>query len=194
MNMRRTGVVGLAVVLAVGLVSAVRAESKPIDTDHSTLTVFVYKTGLFSAFADDHVISAPLAAGSISEVAPLAVQISVASTSLKVLDPNLSASRRADVQTRMLGKEVLDTAAFPEIAFASTTVDAAGPDKWKVTGRLTIHGRPQTITFETVRQDGRYRGSVLLKQRDFGIEPISIGGGSVKVKDEIKIQFDIALR
>jgi hypothetical protein len=194
MEMRRTGAIGLAAVLAVGLASGVRAESKPIDTDRSTLTVFVYKAGLFSVFADDHVISAPVASGSISEEAPLAVQVSIASASSKVLDPNLSASRRGDVQTRMLGKEVLDAATYPEITFSSTTVEAAGADKWKVTGRLTIHGRPQTITFETVRQDGRYRGSVLIKQRDFGIEPISIGGGSVKVKDEIKIQFDIALR
>jgi hypothetical protein len=194
MEMRRTGAIGLAAVLAVGLASGVRAESKPIDTDRSTLTVFVYKSGLFSAFADDHVISAPVAVGSISDEAPLGVQLSIASASLKVLDPNLSASRRADVQARMLGKEVLDAAAYPEITFASSAVEAAGTDKWKVTGRLTIHGRPQVITVETVRQDGRYRGSVLIKQRDFGIEPISIGGGTVKVKDEIKIQFDIALR
>ncbi len=27
--------------------------------------------------------------------------------------------------------------------------------------------------------------------RDFGIKPISIAGGTVKVKDELKIEFDI---
>jgi hypothetical protein len=40
-------------------------------------------------------------------------------------------------------------------------------------------------------QDGRYRGTVVLKQRDFGITPISIAGGTVKVKDELKVEFDI---
>jgi hypothetical protein len=194
MTTRGTAGVICAALMAVGPMARARAESKPVDIDHSTLTVFVYKAGLFSAFADDHIVSAPVAAGSISEEAPLAVQLSIASASLRVLDPNLSASRRADVQMRMLGKEVLDAATFPEIAFASTAVEAAGAGRWKVTGRLTIHGRPQTITFEAVRQDGRYRGSVPIKQRDFGIEPISIGGGSVKVKDEIKVQFDIMAR
>src|SRR5882672_4746318 len=130
MIMRRTSALGLVVVLVAASVSAVRAESKPIDTDHSTLTVFVYKAGLFSAFADDHVISAAVAAGSISEDAPLAVQLSIASAGLKVLDPKLSASRRADVQMRMLSKDVLDTATFPEITFASTAIDAAGAGKW----------------------------------------------------------------
>ena len=44
------------------------------------------------------------------------------------------------------------------------------------------------------RANGRYRGTVTLKQRDFGIMPISIAGGTVKVKDEIKIEFDVVAR
>jgi hypothetical protein len=34
-------------------------------------------------------------------------------------------------------------------------------------------------------------GTCTLKQRDFGITPISIAGGTVKVKNELKIDFDI---
>jgi hypothetical protein len=30
-----------------------------------------------------------------------------------------------------------------------------------------------------------------LKQSAFGIEPIRIAGGTVKVKDEVKVEFDI---
>jgi hypothetical protein len=30
-----------------------------------------------------------------------------------------------------------------------------------------------------------------VKQRDFEIQPISIAGGVVKVKDEVKVEFDI---
>jgi hypothetical protein len=32
---------------------------------------------------------------------------------------------------------------------------------------------------------------VVLKQRDFGITPVSIAGGTVKVKNELTIDFDI---
>ena len=61
-----------------------------------------------------------------------------------------------------------------------------------VTGRLTIHGQTRSITFPVARVNGRYQGEVAIKQRDFGIEPIRIAGGAVKVKDEMKVQFDIA--
>jgi hypothetical protein len=42
-------------------------------------------------------------------------------------------------------------------------------------------------------KDDRYRGSATLKQTDFGMTPVTIAGGTVKVKDEIKIEFEIAL-
>jgi hypothetical protein len=36
-----------------------------------------------------------------------------------------------------------------------------------------------------------YKGNAKLKQTDFGIEPVSAGGGTVKVKDEIELEMDI---
>jgi polyisoprenoid-binding protein YceI len=180
-----------AVVLLSVVGTTLGAEPRPIDVEHSTLTVFVYKSGLFSAFADDHVIRAPIASGSISADAPLAVDVSVRSANLKVLDPKLAADKRADVQARMLGREVLDSGKFPDITFRSTAIEPAGAGRWTVTGRLTIHGETRPATFSVVRQDGRYRGTATLKQRDFGIEPITVAGGAVKVKDEVKVEFDI---
>ena len=61
-------------------------------------------------------------------------------------------------------------------------------------GSLTLHGQTRAIMFAVARLNGRYRGDVAIKQRDFGIEPITIGGGTVKVKDEVKIQFDLGTR
>ena len=173
------------------ITTAAAAETRPIDVERSTLTVLVYKSGLFSAFADDHVIRAPIARGLISTDAPATGTLTVRSASLTVLDPGLSAARRAEVQARMLGPEVLDSAAFPDIEFESTAIEATGPGRWRVSGRLTVHGVTRSATFLLTEGDGHYRGSVALKQRDFGIEPISIAGGTVKVKDELKIEFDI---
>ena len=180
--------------LALWMLAAAAApgfETRPIDVERSTLTVFAYKAGLFSAFADDHVIRAPIATGSVSTDTPPGVQVSVRSADLKVLDPRLAGGKRAEVQARMLGPEVLDSAKYPEIVFTSTAIQSAGTDRWTVTGRLTIHGVTRLTTFPVAQQDGRYRGTAVLKQRDFGIEPISIVGGTVKVKDELKVEFDI---
>jgi len=184
----RSVAVGLATVAATAVLSA---ENRPIDAERSTLTVLVYKSGLFSAFADDHVIRAPIAGGSISTDPPLAVEVSVRSANLHVLDPTLAADKRAEVQSRMLSSEVLDTRKYPDITFTSTAIESAGPDRWMVRGRLSIHGETRSTTFSVVRQGGRYRGTVIVKQRDFGIQPISIVGGTVKVKDELKVEFDI---
>ncbi|MEP7307171.1 MAG: YceI family protein [Acidobacteriota bacterium] len=170
------------------------AERRQLDAEKSTLTVYVYKSGLFSALADDHVIDATLAAGTIDEGAPSSVSIDVRAADLRVRDPKLSAGKRADVQARMVGPEVLDVEKFPSIAFESTAIQPKGADAWTVAGRLTIHGQTRDVSFATTRSNGRYRGSVTVKQRDFGISPISIAGGTVKVKDEVKIEFDVVAR
>ena len=191
--------VALDVALTVALAVAARplvlhAEQKQLDAGKSTLTVYVYKSGLFSALADDHVIDATLAAGTIDEGTPPSVSIEVRAADLRVRDPKLSAGKRAEVQTRMVGPEVLDVEKFPSIAFESTAIESKGADSWTVAGRLTIHGQTRAVTFATTRTNGRYRGSVTVKQRDFGITPISIAGGTVKVKDEVKIEFDVVAR
>ncbi len=71
-----------------GAPALLQAERRPIDTEKSTLTVYVYKSGLFSALADDHVIDAPLAAGTIDEDSPSSVAIEVHAAELRVRDPN----------------------------------------------------------------------------------------------------------
>lgn len=44
----------------------------------------------------------------------------------------------------------------------------------------------------TVRQAGEsYTTRTMIKQTDFGIKPISIGGGMIKVKNEVEIDFQL---
>jgi hypothetical protein len=165
---------------------------RPIDVAHSTLTVFVGKSGMLSAFADSHVIRAPIASGSVSDEPRPGVELVVQAADLTVLDPDLSQPKRAEVHERMLGPEVLDAARAPRITFASSRIEPAGTDRWMVTGQLAIHGQTRIVTFPVARLNGRYTGSVQIAQRDFGIEPIRIAGGMVRVKDELRIQFDVA--
>jgi hypothetical protein len=41
---------------------------------------------------------------------------------------------------------------------------------------------------------GHYTGKVTLKQTDFGITPVKIAGGTVRVKDVIEIDFEIVAK
>src|SRR5262249_17466861 len=162
----------------------------PIDTTQSKMHVFAFKSGLFSGFADNHDVEAPIVVGTIDESASR-VKFVVDVRQMKVLDPKLSPDKRQQVQERMLGPEVLDSARFPQITFESTKVEPAGQDQLLVDGRLFLRGVTRPVSATVRKQDGRYVGTCTLKQRDFGIAPISIAGGTVKVKDELKIELDM---
>ena len=171
--------------------SAGPSVARKIDVAHSTLTVRVYKTGLFSAFAHDHEIKAPITSGQFTEEhGP--VEFTVDARQMKVLDPEVSAKDRAEIQETMLGPKVLDSQKSPEITFRSSSVENSGTEQWAVVGDLTIRGQTKSVRVGVQRKNGRYLGTGKLKQTDFGITPISIAGGAIKVKDEIKVEFDIA--
>ncbi len=163
---------------------------RDFDTQKSVLTVRVYKSGLFSAFAHDHEIRAPIQRGRFDEQ-ERAVEFTVRSADLKVLDPDGSDGERTQVQHTMEGPKVLDPDKFPEITFHSTSIEAAGQGRWNVQGDLTLHGQTHPVKVEVEGESGHYRGSVRLRQSEFGMTPVSIGGGTVKVKDEVRIEFDV---
>lgn len=181
----------LATLFGVAGEAPLRAEGRAIDPAHSTLDVLVDKSGLFSALADNHVIRAPIADGRINDDGDLLVELFVKSAELTVMDPGLSADKRADVAARMHGPSVLDSAKYPTIHFVSERITPEGPSQWRVAGALTLHGVSRPVSGLVTLRDGHYRGSMSIRQRDFGIQPISIAGGAVKVKDELRIAFDI---
>jgi hypothetical protein len=47
------------------------------------------------------------------------------------------------------------------------------------------------VKVDVTGHDGHYTGSARLSQKDFGITPVSIAGGSVKVKDEVLVEFEV---
>jgi polyisoprenoid-binding protein YceI len=60
-----------------------------------------------------------------------------------------------------------------------------------VSGDLTLHGVTRRVIIEVTREDNAYVGTACIKQTEFGIQPIKIGGGVVKVKDELEIRFRV---
>jgi polyisoprenoid-binding protein YceI len=186
----------LAGLAALGCVTwAAAAESGPraIDSAHSSLKVRVLKSGVFSAFAHNHEIEAPIESGEVTAAGNPSVELRVDARKMSVLDPEASADTRAQVQKTMLGPQVLDTERFSEIHFQSTEVEAKGVDRWVIHGKLDLHGQSHPVTVDVSLKDGIYRGTAALKQTEFGMKPVTVAGGTVKVKDEIKVEFAIAL-
>ena len=168
-------------------------DARKMDNSASKMTVRVFKTGFFSALAHDHEIEALIESGAVKESEGRSVELRVDARKMRVLDPEASQDTRAKIQKTMLGPEVLDTEHFPEVRFQSTAVEAKGADHWVVQGKLDLHGQTRPVTVDVTLKDGVYKGSATLKQTTFGIAPVSIAGGTVKVKDEVKVEFQIAL-
>jgi polyisoprenoid-binding protein YceI len=156
----------------------------------SVITIRAQKSGLFSGFAHSHVISAPIARGRVNGQL-MTAEIIVVVKDMKVVDPEVSEKDRAEIQSTMLGPKVLDAVRYPEIRFTSSRIEAAGPQRFRVIGTLELHGASRELTLDASGGPDHYHGKHKLKQTDFGIQPVSVAGGTVKVKDELEIEFDV---
>ncbi len=191
--MRGSGSICSAVLLAVSFCTVASAAERPIDVDNSTIRIHVRKSGLFSSAGHEHWVAAPIAQGSANEGEPSRVAFSFLATALKVEpDPGLSADDQAQVQQTMQEK-VLESARYPEISFRSTSVAKTGSDTWNVQGILVLHGRSNPVSTTVHKGHGKYVGHCRIKQTDFGIQPVTVGGGLVKVKNELDIEFAISV-
>jgi hypothetical protein len=181
----------VAEVVIIAVLGNVIPDNNPDTAPHdSTITIHVSKSGLFSGFAHNHIVVAPIAK-TVLDPQHMVAEIVVHTKDMKVTDPGDSDSTRLEIQTTMLGPKVLDAGKFPEIRFKSSRIEQTSPQHYRVVGNLDLHGVSKEISFDVSGGPGRYQGSAKLKQTDFGIEPVSMGGGTVKVKDVLDIEFDV---
>src|ERR1039457_1537798 len=167
------------------------AQQHNIDTQKSTLTFHVGKTGAFSGLGHEHEVRAPIQNGTAETGSHPAVEIHVDARALRVIDKGESEKDRAEVQKTMLGPEVLDSERHHEIVFKSTGAESVGERRWALHGKLTLRGQTRPITVQVTLKDGRYTGEATVKQTDFGIKPP--GKAGVRAKDEVRIEFDVRL-
>lgn len=184
----------IGVVLLLGtLVPQAAARRRPVDLGRSRLFVTVYQSGLFSVLARNHKIEAPISSGTVDTGPTLSVQLKFATNSMQVLDPDLDEQTRAEIRKTMLGPKVLDASRYPVIQFVSRHIKPTGQASWTVVGDLTLHGRTRPLTVDVTRTHGAYTGSVTFRQTDFGITPLRIAGGTVRVKNAVQVRFRIYL-
>lgn len=183
-------IMALIVALAAPAFASDPSATQAIDPEKSVITIRVFKAGLFSAFGHDHEISAPIASGSFSQEPP-AVSITVNSREMKVMDRDISEKDRAEIQQTMLSPKVLDAEKYPEITFKSREIDPQGEHKWAIQGDLTVRGETRPVKAIVTESAGHYRGMAEVRQKEFGITPVSAAGGAVKTKDELRVEFNV---
>lgn len=131
-----------------------------------------------------------------------ALSLSINATSLALTD-SMSDSDRREIE-RTMREEVLETSRFPDIVYdcpetkASVTKSGDGQFQIQLGGDLTLHGvtRSHPITARVYLMGDMLRGSAesSLRQTDFGIKLVNVAGGMLKVKEEVKLTFDLVAR
>lgn len=190
-------------------IAAAGARTFAVEPDQSRALIDVGKAGAFSFAGHAHEVEAPLTSGVIHLDPDAAsndtVRLEFNAAAMRVTGKGESASDVPKVTATMLSDMVLDASRFPSITFESTSVTAKGSGAalnrdaldLTVIGKLTIRGRTQAVTAPVAVKMAGDRltatGTFVIKQTDYGITPISIGG-VVKVKNELNISFTIAAR
>ena len=167
------------------------AADRPIDVERSTLHIHVAKAGLFSAAGHEHWVSVPIEHGSVDEKEPPHIAFTIAAGKLTLEpDASLSDAQQTEIQ-RTMQEKVLESEKYPEISFRSSSIEKTGDDSWTVRGELSLHGQTHPVSTVVRKQQGRFVGQCRIRQTDFGIRPVRVAGGTVKVKNELEINFTI---
>jgi len=179
-----------------------------IDPARSEIAVQLFKAGVGSVFAHDHVLRAAKYSGQIQldPAAPTAAQITVEvdATALVIDEPmlrqkhklplDLSEDNRREIQQTMESEAQLDVRRHPKIRFRSTRITERD-GQYTVVGDLELRGvtRPITLSVQAELQNNllHAKGSARFLQSSFGYKPFSAFLGAVQNRDEVVLHVDI---
>src|SRR5262245_25490253 len=177
------------------------AERLCVDPQNSKFSIHVDTGGMFGAFAHNHTVEAHDIKGCANvdwtKLDQSTVELVFASAGVKVMDPD-HPKDRPKVQEAM-ETQVLELNKFPEIRFKSTAIRSRSPENVTVEGDLTNRNRTQRVALNLTLKKinastAEISGRHTLRQSAFGITPVKVMGGMVKVKDEIQTEFKLVLK
>jgi polyisoprenoid-binding protein YceI len=175
-----------------------------LDPAPSHFTVQAFASGMLSALGHSPTFAVREFTGELrftpETFADASFHLTVKADALTVTD-SVSPKDREEIEGRMR-QEVLGTTVYPEVTFQSTEITADKvADNWyrlRLKGELGLHGvkKPQQVDAQLRLLDDEMRlsGQCTLLQSAYRIKPVSALGGLIKLKDELKVDFDIVGR
>lgn len=176
-----------------------------IDAKGSTFTVRAFATGMLSAFGHSPTIAIPDFQGEVqfssSTLEDASLRLVIQAASSTVTDDISNKDRRE--MERQMHDDVLEVDSYPEITYECPRVSSVqkiseGSYSVSLDGELTLHGvtRSQPVAAKvTLKGDVlRANGDFSILQSDYEIRPVSAVGGTIKLKDELKLSFIISAR
>ena len=178
-----------------------------VDAANSQVLIQVGKAGMFGFAGHAHEVAATDVHGRVTfdpaDMQHASVSLEFPAAALRVTGKGEPPADVVEVQQVMQSEQVLDVRQFPTIVFSSrrvtVTAQTTGTADVVIEGDMTLHAttRPMTIRASVILDAGGHitaRGSFVLKQTDFGMEPVTAVGGTIRVKDEVDVQFVLRAR
>lgn len=175
-----------------------------IDGRASRFTVRAFASGMLAAMGHNPTVGIREFSGEMSfdpeKIEAGSFRFVVKADSLSVQDDVSDKDRRE--MERLMNQEVLETAKFPEIRYEASDITVTRVSEMlysaALNGELTLHGvtRRQPIDARITLLGSMLRasGDFTLDQTDYNIKLVSVAGGVLKVKDELKFSFEIVAR
>jgi polyisoprenoid-binding protein YceI len=175
-----------------------------LDSASSRFTVQAFAAGMLSGLGHSPTFAIREFTGEVrftpEALADASLHLRVKADSLTVTD-SVSAKDREEIEGRMR-REVLETAAYPEIVFQSAAIQSDRiADNWyrlRLTGELRLHGvqkaHPLDLQLRILEDEVRLSGQCPLLLSAYRIKPVTALGGMIKLKDELKFDFDLVGR
>jgi polyisoprenoid-binding protein YceI len=175
-----------------------------LEPESSRFTVQAFAVGLLSFMGHSPTFTVRDFTGTVGFeddlIAKLRLELVVRAGSLRVVG-EVGQSDRDEIETRMQ-RGVLDVAGYPEIAFrgsaAETHREESGRYRVRLDGELSLRGvtRAHPLDAELLMfSDGlRLRGETRLRMSEYGIEPVTALGGAIRLKDDLRLVFDLIAR
>lgn len=170
-----------------------------LDASASRFTVRAFASGMLSMMGHNPTIAIRKFAGEAEYDPAAPAQASLRATiradSLEVTD-DISGKDRREIESTMQ-QNVLESAKYPEIVFEAKGA-SANQNRITMNGSLTLHGEtrrlPLTAQVNFLGDMIRMAGEFSILQSDYNIPLVSVAGGALKLKDELKFAFDIVAR
>jgi polyisoprenoid-binding protein YceI len=180
------------------------ADRYVIDSRASRFTVQAFATGLMARMGHNPIIGIRDFSGEMQfnpdKLEAGGFRLVIKSASLSVQN-DISDKDLREIE-RLMNQEVLETAKFPEIVYDATSISVTKMADMlcsaTLNGKLTMHGvtRNQTIVVRVALLGSMLRasGDFTLDQTDYNIKLVSVAGGALKLKDELKFSFEMVAR
>jgi len=174
-----------------------------IDPKRSDLMVRAFSGGLLWFKGHDHFVRPSDFSGDVeltpTAITPASLLLTIRAASVEETRPIFTPPQKKIIN-KELNEIVLQPAKYPDIVFKSTEVPGKlkedGHYEAKIGGDLTLHGVTRHITIPAdVTLDGttslRARGEVEFNRSDYKVEATSAMHGTIRVRDKLKLTFDI---